>query len=51
MMRPCRRSERALKITARMIAAPAIAICQNGEMLMTGSALVMMAAGISENAA
>ena len=41
MRRPCWRSPRALKMTARMIAAPEIAICQNGETLITGSALLM----------
>ena len=42
MMRPCWRSPRALSTTARMMALPEIAICQKGEMLMTGSALEMM---------
>ena len=39
MMRPCLRSPRALRTTARMMALPEIAICQNGEMLITGSAV------------
>ena len=41
MTRPLRRSARALRTTATMIAAPEIAICQNGEMLTTGSAVLM----------
>ena len=41
MTRPLRRSARALKATATMIAVPEIASCQNGEMLTTGSAFLM----------
>lgn len=42
MMRPIFRSLRAFSTTARMMAPPEIAICQKGEMLMTGSAVEMM---------
>jgi hypothetical protein len=35
------RSPRALRMTARMMAAPEIAICQNGEMWITGRARLM----------
>ena len=41
MTRPLRRSARALKATATMIAVPEIASCQKGEMSTTGRAFLM----------
>jgi len=41
-MRPARLSERALNITAMIMAEPEMACCQNGEMLITGRAFFIV---------